>query len=489
MPSSTGSAGSGSVQPRAQAKTDVIAIVRSYGPGQGGTGPCTTPASSCVVTFEASVGDGTRDCSFEWSVDNKPKGNGHSLTTCLPAGTREIAVKATDGNDTTTTGIVSVDVERDNDLWVNMTKVTVDLIDMNRLPLRRKVKWEHSQKNEILKGAFEEELTAIYVPGEVPGSKSGDERSDESGLTRFQKHWEDASVQARSTAKWIATIIGAALGALIGTAPLSGLQGKQIPESAIIAAALGLVLIATTLFLVLRVLVPSVTGFGDIIRPRKLPRWSKFYHLQVQASRGGGVMLPPGISSLAELGWRTQIENQTLDKVAEKMKEASEDLAPGLGALKSAAQLGALKEALEIRGRWCAYLTEEVTGWTSIASYIVVKRAAGVARFWGLLFGVIGTALIVWAFLQPHSQVQPSPLSTFHIINTPGSSARDLAQTALGMNCRSFEGVVTAANPSRQTVTVLVKPSDDCAGISITLPIANLGNGFAPAEPAHASGS
>lgn len=441
-------------------------------PGKDDTVTCKTPASNSIVTCEAAVSDGI-DYIFEWCVDGKSHGDSNPLTLCLRAGTHAIKVRATDRKRTESIASIRVVVERDSILWADMAKFDVELIYKDGLPLQRKIKWGLRVNNGALKGEFEEQLSAIYVPGENGGDGQGnDKRNDRSGLARFQKHWQDASMQARSTAKWIATIIGAALGALIGTAPLSGLQGKQIPESAMISAALGVLFIGVTLYLVLRVLVPNVTVFGDIIDQPKRALFSKFHHLQEQASRGGGVMLPAGISSLAELGWCSQIERQTLDLLVVEINEAR-------GQPNSKVEI--LETALNIRGQWYNYLANQIAQWTSIGAYIVVKRAAGVARIPGLLFGIAGTVLIVWAFLQPQPRVQPSPVSTFHIISTPSSSVSDLAQVMLGANCKTFQGVVTGANTNTNIVTVLVKPSSECSGASISIPIANLGTGSAPA--------
>jgi hypothetical protein len=476
MSSSNGVEGTGNFRP----ENDLVITVCGQRPGQGDTVTCKTPAGNSVVTCEAVVSDETLDCTFEWCVDGKSRGDSNRLILCLLTGRYAITVRATDSNGAESVAGALVVVERDSDLWADVARVDVELINADGLPLQRRIKWEQRANGGALKGEFEEQLSAIYIPGANDGDDQGsDKRNYGSGLARFQKHWEDASTQARSTAKWIATIIGAALGALIGTAPLSGLQGKQIPGSAMIAAVLGILFIGVTLFFVLRVLVPNVTVFGDIIdQPKLPPRFSKFHHLQEQAAGAGGVMLPAGINSLAELGWCSQIENDTLDLLAMQMNEAR-------GQPNS--KVEALEKALSIRGRWHAYLTNQIAQWTSIGAYIVVKRAAGFARILGLIFGLAGTVLIIWAFLQPQPRVQSSPLSTFHIISTPSSSVSDLAQAMLGVSCKTFQGVVTEANANSNMVTILVKPSGECAGVSISLPMTNLGNGSAPATSSPSS--
>ena len=48
-----------------------------------------------------------------------------------------------------------------------------------------------------------------------------DHKTSDNGtaMAEFKKHWDDRETQARTTAKWIATALGAALAALVGTAP------------------------------------------------------------------------------------------------------------------------------------------------------------------------------------------------------------------------------------------------------------------------------
>jgi hypothetical protein len=79
------------------------------------------------------------------------------------------------------------------------------------------------------KGPFKELIWPVYVPrpasesaGDQGGKKQDDKASDGSpAVSAADKYWAEAAGQARSTAKWIATSLGAALAAIIGTAPLT----------------------------------------------------------------------------------------------------------------------------------------------------------------------------------------------------------------------------------------------------------------------------
>ena len=76
-----------------------------------------------------------------------------------------------------------------------------------------------------IRGWFRETVSPIYVP-----DRSEDKATDSSrAMTAFQKHWDESATQPRTTAKWIATALGAALAALVGTAPLTGLSDDYIP--------------------------------------------------------------------------------------------------------------------------------------------------------------------------------------------------------------------------------------------------------------------
>ena len=61
----------------------------------------------------------------------------------------------------------------------------------------------------------------------------------------------------RDSAKWLAAVIGAALGSVIPTAQLGGLGHLHLSASSKVLGAVGLVLVSMTLLFVLRVLRPA----------------------------------------------------------------------------------------------------------------------------------------------------------------------------------------------------------------------------------------
>lgn len=143
------------------------------------------------------------------------------------------------------------------------------------IAIGRTVKLYDNESNELI--SCKEPVWPVWVP--KPGS--------DPTLANFEKTWANASNQARATAKWLATILGLALAALIGSAPLSGLRGEYIPWYAYVIGGAGLACIAVTLFLVVRVLVPQVTDFEDLISGKR-----PFEDLKKRFERNTGTLLP-----------------------------------------------------------------------------------------------------------------------------------------------------------------------------------------------------
>jgi hypothetical protein len=193
--------------------------------------------------------------------------------------------------------------------WAGVESVLDPVIDYDPAKpqaLRRTVQLLTKQKEHI---KFEEPVWPIWVP--TPDS--------ETTVADFEKQWADASAQARSTAKWLATVLGAALAALIGSAPLANLRDLYVPWLAYLYGGAGLVLLALTLFLVLRVLVPRVTGFNDLTSGGR-----SFRKLKTRLEGHGGVLLPTGITSMDELACRAQLEARTLNQLAILLTEVKQ---------------------------------------------------------------------------------------------------------------------------------------------------------------------
>jgi hypothetical protein len=319
-----------------------------------------------------------------------------------------------------------------------------------------------STRSRTADRCFVESVTPVYVPEEASGT------STDSGaaMSNFQRHWDDASIQARATAKWIATALGVALAALVGTAPLTNLSQRYIPGDSYLLAGSALFLIGLTLFLVLRVLVPNITGFDELLTK------SKFEHLRDRAQARNGVMLPTGICTLEELAGRCDLEAQTLNALADKIRAIC---AREPDSENRTRKLEALKQAQQTRGHWLEVLTTNIMQWTSIAAYESVRRAARLARTLGLIFGIGGTAAIILAFALMQPKLEPATMQSYHLMLEPSSAELTEAVKQIGKDCKDFKGVVTEAKYDHgQQLTVLVEHTATCHGGIVSLPAVNL---------------
>lgn len=284
------------------------------------------------------------------------------------------------------------------------------------------------------------------------------ESDSESALAKFEENWADAADQARSTAKWLAAILGTALAALVGSAPLSGIRGEYIPWLAYVMGAAGVACISFTLFLVVRVLVPEVTDFDDLISGKR-----PFDSLRDRFERDTGTLLPLRVRTFAELSGRMRLEAITLDQLEKRINECRGDAS-------REQEFKAYCDAQVGRSKWLSYLTKTATQWTVIASYQAVKYQAGWARTAGLISGTVGTILILVAFLMPRPQASAVNLASYRLAHSTATAA---AQAIIGEGCTAFRGVVTSVE-SNGDLTVPVQPTDVCNSASIAVPGKNL---------------
>jgi hypothetical protein len=222
-----------------------------------------------------------------------------------------------------------------------------------------KCAWRDYECDGPEKGPFKELIWPVYVPtpaSESAGDKGGNKEDDKASgaspaVSAADKYWAEAAHQARSTAKWIATSLGAALAAIIGTAPLTPLGGKGVhwlswPGLAIVG---GLALLGVTFFMVTSVLVPGMTFLTNLKRSKDAkPNNDRWFHdhlgvcsaqraLGRRAACEHGVLLPIGITSLDELGHRIRLDDLTLANVAEKFERDAESERKFWGKVKQTA--------------------------------------------------------------------------------------------------------------------------------------------------------
>jgi hypothetical protein len=214
-----------------------------------------------------------------------------------------------------------------------------------------------------------------------------------SALNGVHKYWSKAGNRLRDSSKWMATVLGAALEALVGTSPLTALPRRHSADALLLLLG-GLALLCVTLFLVLQVMRPQAVCLSDVQRARRhagpfgsaLGRW----HHIVESHED--LYLPCGVKGLTSLRQSMIIEKMTLMALAlakeqpvgrsrrQELEEAQEARAIRLTELRSAAaQVAAIGEYYKLRGRSTR------------------------ATYGGLLCTLAGSAMIIASFSWPVS--------------------------------------------------------------------------------------
>jgi hypothetical protein len=351
-------------------------------------------------------------------------------------------------------------------------------------------------------GPFTEHIWPVYVPtpaSESAGGQGGSEEDDKdsggsSTVAAADKYWAEAASQARSTAKWIATSLGAALAAIIGTAPLTPLGGEDVDWQSYpgLAIAAGIGLLGVTFFMVISVLVPGITFFTDLKTSKKhnlnKDRWwhdrlavsSAQRALGRRAAADHGVLLPIGIASLDELGHRIRLDEMTLDRIAEKLAGTPEG-----DARKTEREFW--MQVKTDRGKALQGYIDELTQWVILANYVAVKVRAERARSIGLALGLAGAAMVVWGYIaiQP-SKAEPTADTATYVVLTvdPKSPAR----TALGGDCDTFSGVALRGAPAGK-LAVYVTGGKGCKTGRAEVPAGDVGTVESPSATPSPTGS
>ncbi len=377
--------------------------------------------------------------------------------------------------------------------WANVTEVvSVTVTAKNQvIASRRYACHEADQEDADEPRAYTEIIWPAYVstPPAGAGAGGGTEASQPprraSDVATADRYWAEAAREARSTAKWIAAALGVALAAVVGTAPLTPLGGEDVdwwsgPGAAVVA---GVLLLGVTLFLVVSVLVPGVTGFAALMgagatdKPlrERLSVSSAQLGLARRAKAKHGVLLPIGVGSLDELGHRVRLEELTLNSVAEELADAG----PGPAGDTDRAFWTEVKKG---RGQILQGYLDEAAQWVVVASYLAVKVRTDRARSFGLAVGLVGALALVWGYLalQPSTARPTAHVSTYIVRTTdPASPARQ----ALGPGCDAFTGVALEGAPAGK-LAVYVTGGDGCATGRVVLPRGDVVTAtLAPAAP------
>ena len=220
-----------------------------------------------------------------------------------------------------------------------------------------------------------------------PGRPAEVALSPESALSGVQDYWAETGNRLRDSAKWMATVLGAALAALVGTSPLALVNGHHFGTIQFILGGIGLLFLGITLFLVMQVMRPKAVSLTDIqsARLRRFPgalgRW------QDTVESHQDMYLPCGVRCLTSLRQSMLIEKMTLMALALAHEKPI-----------GHRMIGELEEAQAARAARLVDLRSAAARITTIGEYYVLRSRSTWATYAGILCGLIGTAAIIAAF-------------------------------------------------------------------------------------------
>ena len=228
-------------------------------------------------------------------------------------------------------------------------------------------------------------------------------------LAGLEQYWHTAGNRLRESAKWMATVLGGAMATVIGTSPLADLSGHHFQPVAVLLGMAGLVFLAITMVLVLRVMQPRAVSYSDVLNAmpprglagvlgRRLRRHRRhirvledpLYRWRQTVQRHQDLYLPCGVTSLRGLRLAMRLEEATLMKLAQTQEKV-----PDRGAcdMRRRAQAARIARLLELRTAAASIAV--------IGEFYALRARSTQATYLGTLFGMLGTAGIVLAFAWP----------------------------------------------------------------------------------------
>lgn len=223
-----------------------------------------------------------------------------------------------------------------------------------------------------------------------PARPADEVSAPESALNGVQDYWAKTGDRLRDSAKWMASVIGAALAALIGTSPLALVNSEHLGPVSFMLGAIGLLFLGTTLFLVMQVMRPKAVSFTDIQSawsrqfPGALGRW------QDRVESHEDIYLPCGVKCLTSLRQSMIIEKMTLIALA-----LAHENPAGQRMCRELADAQAARAARLVELRSAAVSI------TTIGEYYALRSRSTWATYGGILSGLIGTAATIAAFTWP----------------------------------------------------------------------------------------
>jgi hypothetical protein len=228
-------------------------------------------------------------------------------------------------------------------------------------------------------------------------------------LADLQKYWSKAGNRLRDSAKWMATVLGAAIAAVVGTTPLASLHGHHFQLAGALIGLAGLILLGVTMLLVLQVMRPEAVSYEDVQNAHVLPEvgralpkrlrqyWAdhcvlenSLYRWKQTVESHEDLYLPCGVTSLADLRQFMAIEEVTLTRLAQLTEAAS-----------NRAARKRLSLALTARAARLLELRTAATHVATVGEYYALRARSTRATYGGIVCSLLGTAAIVLAFTWP----------------------------------------------------------------------------------------
>jgi hypothetical protein len=257
------------------------------------------------------------------------------------------------------------------------------------------------------RGAVSAEPEEVIWPT-WPATTADEAAASGAPLEDLQQYWSTAGNRLRESAKWMATVLGAALATVIGTSPLAKLSDHLRLPAAVIGGA-GLALLGVTMLLVLRVMRPQAVTYEEVqdakpphglarILYKQLRRYwrhsyvleSPLYRWRQTVESHQDLYLPCAVTSLEDLRRSISLEEATLVELAH-VRESTPN--PPASDNLSDAQAARAARLLELRVAASRIAT--------IGEYYALRARSTQATYGGVICGVLATAAIVLAFAWP----------------------------------------------------------------------------------------
>ena len=238
-----------------------------------------------------------------------------------------------------------------------------------------------------------------------PTSTAEEATASQTPLQGLQTRWDATISRLRDSAKWMATVLGAALASVIPAAPLAHLTARHFTTAPAALGIIGLLLLNITLLLVLQVMRPQTIsysdvqnaalprGLGKILRAAVRLRWHDshafecaLYRWQHTIEAQPDLYLPCGVYCLTDLRQLLTVEEVTLMALSKARECAvSEDESANVSEAQSAraAKLHEFRQAAAMV--------------VTVGTYYKVRARSTAATCFASTLGVMGVVAIIAA--------------------------------------------------------------------------------------------